>query len=417
VADAVKPAGFIKVDGTDQWLFRNKQGNVAIAAKAPDKNAKIVDLPAAQSQALLKKEKAEIAGTAQAHDGASKARPPKPPQGPQPGGGGTDVPPPGGGPTPKDPLKNPKGANVEKTIDRIEQLQTNVTSSAKSYLSLYDSFRNAKPGSAGAEKLAAAKERLSKAQTTLFAFQRKNVWVADEYGKEKLNEVRDYWKSLGVDAKQGNDGKYTVNWNVFDINAWYRPGDDSLGFGVVPETKKDLYNAKGKLQQLAFSKDVVAHEYAHRMLFKIAPDIKPFDNAFDGALHESLGDTMAMVVDGDWTMAEDVQRVPGGMVRHGFGSLNKTLKHWKDKDDVHNNGHVLNSAARRIGLAIGREKMGQIYADVIKNSLNDVDNVDDFAEALADSAKDLYGEGSAAHKAVIRAWNTMYRGIGQSFTG
>lgn len=172
----------------------------------------------------------------------------------------------------------------------------------------------------------------------------------------------------------------------------------------------------------AFSKDVIAHEYAHRIVRHIL-NMEMLGES--GAVNESLADTFAAAVDAsNWTIGEDSH--PGGIrdmarpdrpedtIRLSGGrriTMPATMEDYVDttidRGGVHINVGIPNKAAAYIGQRLGREAMAQIYLGAIRNHMSRDGGIADLASATVESSRDVFGAGSRQVQTVIDAWRAV----------
>lgn len=192
------------------------------------------------------------------------------------------------------------------------------------------------------------------------------------------------------------------------FNASYNPPLGPFGDDIV--VGRDA-GGGGPLAAL----DVVAHEYAHRVVYQYAPLLGRSVGGDARSIHESLADTFAMAVDtDDWLLGEDV--TPGGMRSFSHpeqrGSFNdgETTPAPITRDslgnaEAHLGAGVGNKAAWRIGSQLGRPEMARLYvAALARGELGFNGSYQDLAHAVRGAAVDLYGSGSREAQVVDAAW-------------
>ena len=194
------------------------------------------------------------------------------------------------------------------------------------------------------------------------------------------------------------------------FNASYQPFGDDIRVGRSAETGLPLA-----------IDDVVAHEFAHKILHEYAPKLIAATGGGGGghgrAIHESIADTFAVGVDDeDWLIAEDA--VPGGIrsfshpeVRGAYrggesvpGPISRAdLEHGAEE---HLAAGVGNKAAWRIGDALGRDTMLRIYVAALeRRELDAGATFGDLARSVRAAAVDLFGAGSREATVVDAAWD------------
>ncbi len=235
--------------------------------------------------------------------------------------------------------------------------------------------------------------------------------------EQALQGARDFFTQLGVGPDEGNDAKLPIRYLADYPNASYMrksSGEEAMNIGINPKTNTSY----------AMAKDVIAHEYAHRIVRRIL-DQPGVGEA--GVVNESLADTFAAAIDSrNWTIGEDAQ--PNGirsMIHPGRvedelrltpekkirrpESMDEYLKLSMntDKGGVHINVGIPNKAAALIGESLGRDTMAKIYLEAIRNDMPQGGGILDLAEATAGSAERIYGANSPQHNAVLDAWNAV----------
>lgn len=255
----------------------------------------------------------------------------------------------------------------------------------------------------------------------------------EEHANAAISETRALFTSLGATEANGAGPIKTIIEQLDPMdpaghfhNASYNPLGDEMIIGHVP------WGAS-----YAEAKDVIAHEFSHRVIQRIA---RLLPNGESGAVNESLADTFAAAVDTkDWTIAEDV--LPTGlrsMIDPGrpedattnpkTGEKRPRPSHIRDSsgqsvaDDLaHDLVGIPNRAAAQIGEKLGRDEMARLYFTAMKSHLQaepvsipsgdgQTSNLVTFA-GLAQStilaATSLYGSNSDQLDAVKNAWDTV----------
>ncbi len=231
----------------------------------------------------------------------------------------------------------------------------------------------------------------------VFDIAREHPDMAEEIGSEHLAEAQQFWTQLGYDETSGNGPITVTNWAQRGYhNASYNLETDTIRFGI---------GATGV--PYAFASDVVAHEYAHRMVHNLAEDFHRNGSVHNQAINESLADTFAAAADGDWSIGEDV--VAGG--DRDIALANYTVTDYVGDRQAREDGHVgaalPNAAAWRIGESVGREDMARIYAETVDHHLGGVTTFRDFATATYRGAVEIFGEDSAQAQAVVDSWTAV----------
>lgn len=171
--------------------------------------------------------------------------------------------------------------------------------------------------------------------------------------------------------------------------------------------------------------DVAAHEMTHGVITHTANLQYRFQS---GALNESFADVFGALIDeDDWEMGEDIMApaakaegrnalrslsnpdqypVSAERAPYGDGYYPKHMDEYYDmparvdNGGVHVNSSITNHAAYLIGEQIGKEKLGKIYYRALTIYLTPTSDFSDARNAIAQSAADLYGEGSPEVAAV-----------------
>lgn len=172
---------------------------------------------------------------------------------------------------------------------------------------------------------------------------------------------------------------------------------------------------------LAGGLDVIGHEITHGVTERTADLVYELQS---GAINESISDVFGSLVDStNWQIGEDVYTpyIDGdamrdmsdphngedyGDTKHGwqpahmdeFMVMDNDSKH--DWGGVHTNSGIPNKAFYNVAHSIGRWKAGQIWYRALTVYLTKYSQFSDLRIACLSSAKDLYGEGSDAYKAV-----------------
>jgi hypothetical protein len=212
------------------------------------------------------------------------------------------------------------------------------------------------------------------------------------WGDAALAHTRAKFASWGLDAADGNQ-LVPRNWIDKDLpnNAYYDSASDKFVFGVAAEGTP-----------FGFGTDVISHEFTHRI--DHANATMPYQGE-QGAIDESLADTMAAAVDTDYQVGEDV--VPAQYQRDM--SIPSTVSDFVETDEdfggVHTNSSIPNYAAYLIGRKVGHDELGAIYAKTIDEHLDSSVTFEKLATGTWRSARELYGADSAEVRAVEQAWD------------
>lgn len=160
------------------------------------------------------------------------------------------------------------------------------------------------------------------------------------------------------------------------------------------------------------SADLVRHEYAHYVLGRtLLP--QAVSSPQSAAMHESLGDTFAAVLDDDWTMGEDLHehgRVTRSMERPADGAvpisfpadrLPSSMAEVTSDMSPHAIVGIPNHAAYLVGTRLGRERLASLYVDALRGVQGTL-GFRTFADATLAAAR------SDDERAVVRdAWQSV----------
>jgi Thermolysin metallopeptidase, alpha-helical domain len=218
----------------------------------------------------------------------------------------------------------------------------------------------------------------------------------DAAARSAINGVSDFFRSLGVGEAEGNAPGLRLSY-VDTENAYYSMDRDEILIG------------RGKQGSMAQSHDVIAHEFAHRVINGM---LRLDPRGDGGVMHESLADTFASAMDDDWKIGEDV--VPGGIrdmlnpeALGSPGHMDQYVRTGDADADSHVNNGIPNKAAALIGEQLGKPVMAQIYVDAMKNHMNSKSGIVETAQATLLAARDRYGKGSEQVAAVAQAWDAV----------
>jgi hypothetical protein len=261
---------------------------------------------------------------------------------------------------------------------------------------------------------------------------RRGATIAAEQAKleASVERIQAKFAALGIREDEGNSPVTAVFRPNFP-NAAYAPEGldeydlprDSIGVGIDPRSGRSFGEAE----------DVVAHELAHRIIDHMTNrplSMHPLSE--DVAVHESLADTFAALVDDDqeWVLGEDLiepvrimdkpeavghpghvgdlKRVlrPGGEHMHVVGQDSRTGED-VEAPDWHVVAGIPNKAAAIIGSELGKEALGKIYIKAVRDYVAPGREVEGLAAAVLKSTSDLYGTGSREMSAVANAWDAV----------
>lgn len=233
--------------------------------------------------------------------------------------------------------------------------------------------------------------------------------TVQEMGDLLFEDVRERFNDFGLDAADGND-LIERDWLMEDLvmNAYYDGMNDEMAFGIAPSDNPSFFEGVRRFfgatpndfVPLAVSDDVIAHEFAHRLIQANGGIVYRGDS---GAINESIADTMAAAVDEDWIVGEDA--IEGGIRDMSAPTtMADYVETEEDNGGVHINSAIPNHAAYVIGEMVGRDALGEIYAETITNYISSTMTFEDLAAGTWNAAVDLYGANSSEAFAVQQAW-------------
>ncbi len=236
---------------------------------------------------------------------------------------------------------------------------------------------------------------------------------AAEYGASEaqidqvMGATQDALRAVGAEEDVLERVRESYDRSFF--NAAYKPPRGVLGGNEIVVGRHP-----GTGEPLAID-DVIAHEFSHKVLHTYSPEL--LSKKGDGlAIHESIADMIAMLVDrDDWLVGEDA--VPGGIRSFSHpekrGSWSGGVAHpapitreqLQSSTEEHLGAGVGNKAAWRIGSQLGRDTMGKIYiAALAKRELPEGATYADLARVVREAAVDLYGADSREARITDDAW-------------
>jgi len=198
-----------------------------------------------------------------------------------------------------------------------------------------------------------------------------------------LNRVHDTLKSTFGFSSLENQMPMVVNaqdpdypWIGYD-NAFYSRDDNFSSTGYV------LFGCGNELNNLGLDADVITHEYGHAVLDHIQPELyEVIEHNYSGAIHESVGDTMASYfgtngVIGEWGLTS----------RFGSGDYSRNMDNTRKYPDdvyepsygvseVHYTGEILNGVYWNIKDAVGTDTAFQVFFSAINLLPNDANFFD-----------------------------------------
>jgi hypothetical protein len=255
--------------------------------------------------------------------------------------------------------------------------------------------------------------------------------------EDTVKEVQAKYAQLGVRPEEGND-HVVARFDPQLDNAFYSPKAipemgvpaDSITVGVDPRDGTPF----------AVAEDVVAHELGHRLIDHMTSHgkLSLLPTSEDVAIHESLADTFAsMVDDDDWVIGDKLSE-PVRIMNHPeqlghpgkVSDLKKVLApgsefmhpiELRDGDvardertgepimvpDWHVVAGIPNKAASIIGDELGRDAMSKIYFKAVREDLRPGKEIEGLAVAVMQSAKDLYGADSHEFQVTEKAWDQV----------
>ena len=247
---------------------------------------------------------------------------------------------------------------------------------------------------------------------------------------ETVHRVQAKFAALGITDREGNSpvrAKFVPDFP----NAAYAPEGlpqygmpaDSIGVGFDPRSGRSFAEAE----------DVVAHELAHRVIDHMTKQpLSMHPMSEDVAVHESLADTFAALVDDDqeWVLGEDLAApvrimdhperlghpghvddlkkilAPGSEHMVPVGRDRRTGK-VVEAPDWHVVAGIPNKAAAIIGSKLGKEALGEIYIDAVRKYVQPGKEIEGLAAATMRSASDLFGAGSHELQVTRDAWDAV----------
>jgi hypothetical protein len=261
---------------------------------------------------------------------------------------------------------------------------------------------------------------------------RRGASVAKEQSRidSTVKDVQARFAKLGIRADEGNSPVTAMFVPDFP-NAAYAPDGleeygmpkDSIGVGLDPRSGRSFAEAE----------DVVAHELAHRVIDHMTKQpLSMHPASEDVAVHESLADTFAALVDDDqeWVLGEDIVQpvrimdrpeqlghpgkvsdlkrilVPGGEHMVPIGTDRRTGE-TVEAPDWHVVAGIPNKAAAMIGKELGKDQLGKIYINAIRKYVEPGKEIEGLASATLRSASELYGADSRQLQATKDAWDAV----------
>lgn len=254
------------------------------------------------------------------------------------------------------------------------------------------------------------------------------------FGRHGLNNADIRVQSLVHPVRRIDFDRYAEDFPDFFINAFY----DGGGVLVYGEGLPAGFTLGGQTwDYLSGALDVVGHELTHGVTEYTASFIYRGES---GALDEAFADIMGTSIEfffqppgsgplkADYLLGEDVVR-PGGLRSmenpSAFGDPDHYAKRYLGTDDnggVHINSLIVSHAFylaveggtnRTSGISVqgvgaaGREQIEKVFYRAFTEMLPSNATFATARAATLQSARDLYGSGSAAERAVTQAWTAV----------
>jgi len=193
-------------------------------------------------------------------------------------------------------------------------------------------------------------------------------------GRMHLRDAERFWRGMGYAPSNAA----VTRWSGPGVSKYY-PTKNTTELGSTLELSD------------AFSKDVVAHEYAHSMIRKLAPEMFASGRRTPeaAALNEGLANAFAHLMSGEYNYNEDL--AGGGAGLHAVFGGGPT--------DPHNLGRPIERAAKQLAMRVGTRAAAQIFARAVDRHLRPGSTVRGFASDVERAAVELYGPQSRAAKA------------------
>jgi hypothetical protein len=247
--------------------------------------------------------------------------------------------------------------------------------------------------------------------------------------EQTVAAIQHKYSELGVKDSEGND-PVVAKFEPRYPNASYAPEGvpemgtppDSITVGVDPRDHTPFTSAV----------DVVAHELGHRIIDHMTHgglEMSPLSE--DVAVHESLADTFASLVDDDDWVIGDTLVEPIRDMKHperlghpgNVADLKSVLAPGSEfmvpvgrdrrtgevvtAPDWHVVAGIPNKAASIIGDELGRDKLGQIYFKAVRENVRGGQEIEGLAVAVMKSARDLFGANSREFQVTKDAWDAV----------
>ncbi len=230
-----------------------------------------------------------------------------------------------------------------------------------------------------------------------------------------------FFDRLGVTAAEGNvpielrydptvkDAAYKAKLGIVDGKP--QLSDEHVDVGKDPFTGKPFSDAP----------DVLYHELSHHVVSHIVPGLGM--SAGSKIVDESLADTFAAAIDGNWTMGEGL--VGGSGLRSMQDPSSQLMLDGSNRVVVPTPSKVgdvteatmqkgayfnmgpLNHAAYLIGTSQGSDTMARIYLQAVRKHLGPESSMTDLVVGTIRGAGELYGSGSTQQASVRDAWKAV----------
>ena len=243
------------------------------------------------------------------------------------------------------------------------------------------------------------------------------------------NLTYDYYRNThNRNSINGEGGTIYSVVNVSDENG------SSLGNAFWNGQAMFYGNGGGVFLPLAGGLDVAAHEMTHGVVQNTAN--LEYQNE-PGAINEAMADISGAMVDrSNWQIGEEIipsnsQYFPTGAMRdmanphNGGASFNdngyqpmhvsEQYHGTEDEGGVHMNSGIINHAYYLLATTISKEKAEQIFYRALANYMTQTSQFIDCRIAFESASKDLYGNNSTEHTAVINSFYSV--GIGDAGSG
>ncbi|AVO03404.1 hypothetical protein A9958_13290 (plasmid) [Staphylococcus simulans] len=216
----------------------------------------------------------------------------------------------------------------------------------------------------------------------------------------------------------------TVLDELEDINSFFKMqfnrdgdiGDNSLSISyinaaITDKTPNAIWTGNSLVinPQYISARDVLVHEYTHGI---IQNELGKFHfKGQTGALEESLADVFATFYDDNYTIGEglgnnNIIRSLSDPAKYGQPKhMNNYKQTSLDNGGVHINNSIPNYAYYLTSKKIGKEKVMNIYYDVLINRFNESSTFKSFKDDLKLSAEKLYSSKEAYQ--IEESWNEV----------